>query len=413
MIIKIKTAVFHCHRAIGILSMLMLFGFFAKAHAADAERFTSGPFEIATVMKRIGAGGFPNTSANPFARTSVTNFTLKHKGKPVIINSKGGKLDSFWDAWFLDGAAQPAVLLAIGGVYLVTDERGELKTQALSSGSTDTASIQLLDAVNGQPAEPHDVTIRDARGKSHHLSGGKLLLINRDRVLDISKLRSYVVNLYDGASKLDNFDASNEPARALSPGKSQYVLVGERQRNDRYEYALLCVDFANNRGYVVPFDMATLRIESAAEVAPILISHYFQWTKQADGSERLAPKKNVTPLPWLGRLKNFGGGAVEYHLTPVQPKMMQTFIGFLQWEFAARPDNSVSDPNRAKIMIEDWPFNLWFHPESGDLSLYAEVSSTKSTAPAYELIKRIGKRFDSDLAKGQYQAEFVSYERAK
>lgn len=90
----------------------MLFGFFAKTHAADAERFTSGPFEISTVMKRIGAGGFPNTSANPFARTSVTNFTLKYKGKAVVIESKEGKLDTFWDAWFLDGAAQPAVLLA-------------------------------------------------------------------------------------------------------------------------------------------------------------------------------------------------------------------------------------------------------------------------------------------------------------
>ena len=395
------------------LTALMLFGLFLKTHAADAPRFTSGPFEIATVMKRIGAGGFPNTSANPFARTSVTNFTLKYKGKPVVVESKDGKLDTFWDAWFLDGAAQPAVLLALGGVYLATEERGELKTRVLSEGSTDITSIQWLDSVKGQPAEPHDVTIRDARKESRTLSGGKLLLINRDRVLDIGTLRSYVVNLYGGASKLEGFNASNEPARALSPGRSQYVLVGSRDRNDQYDYALVCVDFANSRGYAVPFDMAATRVEEPAEVTPDFIGHYFQWTKQADGSERLALKKNATPLPWLGRLINFGGGAVEYRLAPVHPKMMQTFISFLQREFAAQISAPGSDPNRAKVTIEDWPFNLWFRPEKGGLSLYAEVSATKSTAPAYAIIHRIGKRFDSELAKGQYQSEFVASGRSK
>src|SRR5262245_2024159 len=389
-----QLALSYCRCVFGILGVFMLFGLFTRGHAADTERFTSGPFEIATVMKRIGAGGFPNTSANPFARTSVTNFTLKYKGKPMIIESKTGKLDSFLDAWFLDGAPRPTVLLALGGAYLVTEEPGGLKTQVLSEGNTDIATIQWLDAVNGQPAEPHNVTIRDARGQPHNLSGGKLLFINRHRVLDLSALRSYAINLYDGASNLYDYNASNEPARALSPGRSQYVLVGNRRRNEQYEYALICVDFANNRGYAVPFDMTATRIESVWEVTPDLIAHYFQWTKQADGAERLSLKKNVTPLPWRGRLKNFGGGVVEYHLAPVQPKMVQTFAGFLQREFAAKSVAPSGDPNRAKVIIEDWTFNLWFHPESNDLSIYAEASSTQSTAPAYEIIKRISKRFD-------------------
>jgi hypothetical protein len=51
------------------------------------------------------------------------------------------------------------------------------------------------------------------------------------------------------------------------------------------------------------------------------------------------------------------------------------------------------------VTIEDWPFNLWFHLESADLSLYAEVSSTKSTAPAYEIIKRISKRSTASLPR--------------
>ncbi|HEX2929325.1 MAG TPA: hypothetical protein VHV54_06410 [Candidatus Binatia bacterium] len=62
---------------------------------------------------------------------------------------------------------------------------------------------------------------------------------------------------------------------------------------------------------------------------------------------------------------------------------------------------------------EDWPFNLWFRAEENALSLYAEVSSTQSTAPAYEIIKRISKRFDGELGKGQYQSEFIGSARVK
>jgi hypothetical protein len=392
---------------IAALTVVMLAGLFNSSRAAEVERFASGPFEIITVIKRIGAGGFPNTTANPFARTSVTNFTLKYKGKLVVIAGDGAKIDSFLDAWSLDGATEPAVLLASGGVYLVSEARGELKTQVLSRGSTDMASIQWLDARSGQPAAPHDVSIRDARGTSHNLSGGKLLLINRERVLDLATLRSYAINLYDGASRLDDFSTSNGPARALSPGKSQYVLVGERSRGDQFEHALIPVDFARNHAYAVPFDMAAMRIQSAEEVTPDFVAHYFQWTQQADG-ERLAVIKNAAPLPWRGRLKNFGGGAVEYHLMPVLPKMMQTFMEFLQREFAAQSLPQGADPNRAKLTIENWPFNLWFQPQSKELSLYAEASATQSTAPAYAIIQRIARRFDDDLAKGQYQSEFAA-----
>ena len=390
----------------------MLFGFLTQLRAAEVERFTSGPFEIATVIKRIGAGGFPNTTANPFARTGVTNFTLKYKSKPVAIASEGTKVDSFLDAWFLDGAPEPAVLLASGGVYLVTESRGELKTQVLSAGSTDMASIQWLDARNGQPAPPHDVSIRDARGTSHSLSGGRLLLINHERVLDLATLRSYVINLHDGASRLDDFNTSNAPARALSPGKSQYVLVGERSRGDQFEHALVPIDYAHNRAYAVPFDMNAMRIQSADEVTPDFIAHYFQWTQEADG-ERLALRKKAAPLPWRGRLKNFGGGAVEYHLMPVLPKMMPVFVSFLQRQFAAQVLPQGADPDRAKMTIENWPFNLWFQPQTKELSLYAEASATQSTAPAYAIIQRIARRFDDDLAKGQYQSEFAGAVPAK
>ena len=52
---------------------------------AAAQTLTVGPFTIEAVERKIGAGGFPNTSGNPFKRTPVTTYRVLHKGKPGAL----------------------------------------------------------------------------------------------------------------------------------------------------------------------------------------------------------------------------------------------------------------------------------------------------------------------------------------
>jgi hypothetical protein len=86
----------------------------AGASAADAQRVTAGPFAIDTQFRKIGAGGFPNTSANPFARKTISEFTVRYRGTPVEVDDGGTRYDRFSDARVLDGAPQPVVLASEG-----------------------------------------------------------------------------------------------------------------------------------------------------------------------------------------------------------------------------------------------------------------------------------------------------------
>jgi hypothetical protein len=45
-----------------LLISIALLAACAGASAADAQRVTAGPFAIDTQFRKIGAGGFPNTS---------------------------------------------------------------------------------------------------------------------------------------------------------------------------------------------------------------------------------------------------------------------------------------------------------------------------------------------------------------
>ena len=102
--------------SIGLLVLIILWPWRLAARAAAEPPTVAGPFEIAPRPKKISAGGFPNTSGNPFERTTVTVFGVKHRGKPVSMPGEKTRIDEFWDVVVLQAAPRPAVLAALGGV---------------------------------------------------------------------------------------------------------------------------------------------------------------------------------------------------------------------------------------------------------------------------------------------------------
>src|SRR6266508_602979 len=100
----------HRSQRIGCILFVALAG--VSAEAADLARTNVGSFEIETRAATISAGGFPNISANPFARKSVTVFAVRHRGKLVAVADGKEKIAEFWEAKALDGAPRPAVLVA-------------------------------------------------------------------------------------------------------------------------------------------------------------------------------------------------------------------------------------------------------------------------------------------------------------
>jgi hypothetical protein len=65
--------------------------------------------------------------------------------------------------------------------------------------------------------------------------GGTLLLVNRQVLLDVPKLTSRPMSAYttENVNRAERYNASNQPARALSPARAQHVLVGQTTERDR------------------------------------------------------------------------------------------------------------------------------------------------------------------------------------
>ena len=109
---------------------------FGSAHAASPP-VVAGPFEIQLVPTRIGAGGYPNTTMNPFRTTTISQFRVKHRGKPVTVVDGPNTIGEFADVRILDGASRPALLLSYAGVYLVYDDQGQAKVEILAPAGND------------------------------------------------------------------------------------------------------------------------------------------------------------------------------------------------------------------------------------------------------------------------------------
>lgn len=291
-----------------LLISIALLAACAGASAADAQRVTAGPFAIESQFRKIGAGGFPNTSANPFARKTISEFTVRYHGTPVEVHDGGTQYDRFSDARVLDGAPQPAVLASEAGTYLIRERDGRLAVEILAPSTTDMASWQWLDGAGGQPLHKRNIGIRDGSGDPRIERGGRLMLLNHQVVLDVTTLEHYPlgVNTSENLQKLDDYYAGNEPARALSPGRTQLVLVGNRRVDDRFEYALVAVEYATGRMYAVPFDRNALHFESVRDATPEWIARNFEWTRDGRGVEQVRLRTDVKPAPWQGRMGRSG-----------------------------------------------------------------------------------------------------------
>ena len=293
-----------------VLLVLALCGFSLFGGPKSIARESRGPFEIETLVKRISAGGFPNTSSNPFERAEVTEFRLYHRGKVVAATVRGGTISNFWQALFLEDAPRPAVLLVGTGLWLVTEDNGVAKVEELKEQDTSGARIQWLDGADGQPTPAVDVGIRDARGEPRSLKGGTLLLLGLGVVLDVRTLAIQRYRPYQA----DGYSASNEDARRLSPGRSQYVLLGQKSNriDDTTDYAMVVADPGRQLAYAVPFDRKATRWIGANAFDAAWFNHHFAWSRDASGYEKLVLRTGVPPYSWLGRVVNFGSIMAEY-----------------------------------------------------------------------------------------------------
>jgi hypothetical protein len=241
-----------------------------------------------------------------------------------------------------------------------------------------------------------------------------LLLLNRRVVLDVATLKHYpvAVNTYENLQKIGAYNAGNEPVRAMSPGNTQLLYVGNRYENARYEYALVVAEYATGRVYGVPFDRNALRFESVWDATPEWIARNFEWTRDKSGVENVQLRKDFKPAPWQGKLRG-ARPRVEYVLFPTQPQMFEEFYGYMHRVFgaapAASPPGSSQMPNTRVVSVNGRLFYLYYSTNERTLMLSASGAPSADLSANYILIEQIGQRFNVELAQGKYQNLFTDF----
>lgn len=385
-------------------------------HAAQRETLQHGPFEIVAEGRRVSAGGFPNTSGNPFRTLEVTSFSVRHQGKPVVVQHGPRRTDRFWAVLRLAGAPQPALLLATTDVHLLTLEGGAPVVRHLDpEPTTGSASLQWLDSHGGQPGPVLQFGIRRTAAAETLLEGGRWLL-GRRSVLDVQTLQlmpwsGWLERSSDSSPQPQaGLNVSGRPALAFAPQRTAFVALGS---DDANQPGLLVVDFVHNRRQAVPIDTAATRLREPADATPAWLEHHYAWVRDANGQERLQPRPKPAPWPWQGRVIPFGGEFVEYRIGPMGAAGLAAMRQWLDQAFAG--GTWVADPTLSSAPQP----TVWQPPGSsvrirvvqgdGHVTVYQATALTENrSAEGRAWVERIGQAWDAELRSGRHEALFTA-----
>jgi hypothetical protein len=266
----------------------------AAAAGAEASRRV-GPFEITAHGKRVGDSGRWMRTGNPFGSYAVREYAVSWQARPVRVPGTG---ERFWQALHLPDAPRPALLLTQGpNLHLVSEVDGRLETRALAPESGSSA-LQWLDGDGGQPGPeiPGFFLDRIEAAPTTTLSGGRWLYVRHRLALDLRTLATVNVEpwLREGQGEaVVEMNASNSPARALSPGGTRFVVAGEgrdyRRDGERFDLLML-IDLASGKPEGLRLDRGRTPYRELGDIDAAWIARHFRWARDAAGREVLQPR---------------------------------------------------------------------------------------------------------------------------
>ncbi len=412
-----------------------LLGCNAQKNTGNQGSVASGPFEICWEVESSRSGAWFNNGGDFNAKVKTSWFSVQYKGNRVKVPgfdiyagslieapSKPKPVEHFWQAMFLKDAPRPAVIVGIHSMHLLTEENDQLKITPLHEQDGDFATYQWLDSNNGQPGRMNSVYLGDDSGSSRFLSGGHYLMVNARVVLDVQTLEVYPFDLitYEVLQKLHNYHAGNSFVAQFSPGKTQMVLIGNRDNPENrllYQYGLVVIDFKKNTAYDVPFDRTDTRFFSIWDADQKWLNTYFEWTKNKSGEEQIRLRKFERLPYWQGRWDNDEQTSeiVRYRLMPIKDSMLPVFMDFIKKQVEVVDEKTEKTPHYELGATEEpscYLVNTTLQLKEGALYVYLNpIEQTISlSADDNALMKQLGERFDEEMQKGKYQEYFGRYE---
>jgi hypothetical protein len=385
----------------------------------DTVSLNHGPFEIKAEGRRIPTGAFPNNSGDPFATMEVTGFRIGWQGQAVTITRGDTTINRFWRVVRLPDAPQPTLLASTTDFHLITEANGQLLTRSFGAPSTDIAECQWLDADHGQPTPPQLFGIEKVDvATGTELRGGRWLRLAAHTVLDVKTLRAFPVRpwIESGSGKPMQGLGGASVARVFSPDQTQFVTTGsgyDYERDGEHYEALLVIDIPSGNAYGLRAERKTTHYFEADDVTGEWLAHYYRWTRDVHG-ERLVPRPEAKPLPWLGRIRRPRERDPEYILRPVRQEIEPVMATFLTTTMGGRVVDDWIDPNRPRgntFLLPGCAAPIAIYWSGYTLGVYTAAPSDRPRADCRDTVRSLGERFNAELSRGLHQDLFLD-ERA-
>jgi hypothetical protein len=336
---------------------------------------------------------------------------VRWRGQAVDVPQVGTR---FWRAWRLPDAQQPALLVSTTDIHLITEQEGRLVVKSLGPKSTDLAQLQWLDSQNGQPggARTYGIDYVDP-ATGTELRGGRWLRVSHHTVLDVQTLNTFDVRpSVPQGRPLAGMNGGGDSARVFSPGRTQYAVPATQ-----YDYssgseridALVVVDITGGETYALKLDKRHMRFADHDDIHSAWVDHYFEWTRDAAGRERLQPRKGAKPMPWRGRIVDFDD-FIEYRVQPVRAEMDAELKRFVVERLGARVVADWANPKATSGDTFEFPgcdhvIAINFHDDH--TGVYVPTAKAPPWRRCQDSVRRIGAAFDAELATGRLDRLFI------
>jgi hypothetical protein len=364
-----------------------------------AER--AGPFEI-----EMSALGFSRTTDGRGRRriAATSAFAIRHQGEPVAVEHPGMYGSTATDrieraeavAW-VDGP-QPALLACMlrydRPCFLLVSDGGQLRTEYVAELPSGVAGFEVTsDEARFELSRSRVwLTGRVERKLFEHGSVYQL----GPALLDTRVPRVYAVN--EG----DELPVQRwAPPVALAPDGRSFVRIGID--HDSGDALLVVGDLDGSNAYTLPLDHARMRYTRQEDISPAWVMHHFEWIRAGNGADRLAERRDFSPLPHRGRLEDGAGRFRQYTVGHATEALLDALLEFLFEELGADRNTERSEYlTQYRVLIDGMPIDVGYR--EGDTSVYAATALQSESAP---VITTIAERFDAALATGRYDHLFV------
>ena len=325
---------------------------------------------------------------------------------PPELDANTG-VSGIWKAYHLQNAPTPTILVASNNVYLVTAENDSVKMTLVEKKHSNYASIQWLDANDGQPGPKTEILIGEDTTNCN-LHGGQFLLVNENTVLRVADLHLFPFN--KSPDLTDDYYPNN--VLAFSPDKNEIVFLGSKSHEinrTQFIHALLVYNYTENQVYTIPVDRTETRIHDPYRLSANWVYTYFEWQQDETGKYTLTPKQ-LSQLPnWEG----YYARPLRYQLAPVQEEMHLVFLDFvrdiLQLEEAAIRSDAYGGLKEYTITHEGFIINIGYLEELASVSLSLSFMNKGPEEEAKVVIKKVGDAFNEVLKAGEHQTLFTHY----